>query len=1090
MAEFLWTFAVQEVLKKTVKRAGEQVGMAWGFKDELSKMKDSLVMAQAIVRDVEKMKVDLDSLKLWVKKLQDIVFKADILLDELAYEDVRRKVEIGKDRMVRNFFSFSKNFFAFRLKMVNEITTVTKKLDELVSTKCPLACVATTFNETETDLNQVRETDSFPDEIGAIGREIEVSNIVDKLLALKNQESLVVLSIVGTGGLGKTTLVKEVFHHDMIRKNFDTTIWVCVSDHFKINKILRAIVGFLNPTFGGSDERELILRELKSLLRVKKYFLVLDDVWNEEPVLWNELRACLLKISQNVGNAIVVTTRSDKVVEIMKTNYRHRLRQLSDDHCWSLFQKCAFGSDLSIIPDVIRERLVKKFGGIPLVVKVLGGMVKSCKNDDELQSTLENLVRIELRKEDLILSTIKLSVDRLPSSSLKQCYAYCSNFPPDFCFYKEALVQMWIAQGFIQLPDGSNVTMEDIGVMYFDILLSRSLFQDVFKDNRGKIIYCKMHDHIHEVACSISNNQNLRRHLVTNGKSEGDEVLSIRQRRRIVYCCENVHFDNRDMIINFIYLRVLIIDYGFITELSDTIGKLKHLRYLDISKSRITTLPKSIVLLYNLQTLKLGCDVKLPVKLRKLVNLRHLEFDFVGQLTAVGQLKEMPKHLSRLTQLQTLSIFVVGFDEGRKIEELGPLKDLKGKLSLLNLEQVKSKKEAKAANLVRKENISDLLFEWSVEREDYGDNDLNVLKGLQPHENLRALRIHNFAGELLPNCIFVENLVELNLDGCKKCETLPTLGQLSKLEVLKINELSALKSIGSQFYGNYYDSRTLFPRLKRLDILQMDSLEQWEEVAALTNSTAFPHLESLTICSCLKLTNIPNIFTTHGQRLEADTVNARLFSSFQSPPKLKSLCIYNCTSLIKLPNWLEFCSSLVDLCIGDFHNDISPSNLRPPNLQNMPNLSLLRLENFHNLPEGLGGIHNLKTLIIEGPMQDYDWSGFIPFNSLEVLELHEIRTVNLTHLPRQLMFLTNLRSLYINNFNGLESLPEWLGNVTSLETLELCLCKNLKNLSSNKAMSNLTKLNHLRVLGCSRLEVGEGGVEREKVSHVPNIFVL
>ncbi|XP_022925386.1 disease resistance protein RGA2-like [Cucurbita moschata] len=450
----------------------------------------------------------------------------------------------------------------------------------------------------------------------------------------------------------------------------------------------------------------------------------------------------------------------------------------------------------------------------------------------------------------------------------------------------------------------------------------------------------------------------------------------------------------------------------------------------------------------------------------------------------------MPKHLSRMTQLQTLSIFVVGFEEGRKIEELGPLKDLKGKLSLLHLEQVKSKKEAKAANLVPKENISDLLFEWSVEREDCDDNDLSVLKGLQPHQNLQALRIRNFAGELLPTCIFVENLVELHLDYFKKCETLPMLGQLSKLEVLKINELSAVKSIGCQFYGNYCDSRTLFPKLKRLDILQMDNLEQWEEVTALTNSTAFPHLESLTICSCLKLKNIPNIFTTHGQRLEADTVNARLFSSFQSPPKLQSLCIYNCTSLIKLPNWLEFCSSLVDLCIGDFHDDISPSKLNPPNLQNMQNLSSLRLENFHNLPEGLGRIHNLKTLVVEGPMQDYDWSRFIPFNSLEVLELHEIRTVNLTQLPRQLMFLTTLRSLYINNFNGLESLPEWLGNVTSLETLELCLCKNLKNLSSKKAMSNLTKLNRLRVLGCSQLEVGEGDVEREKVSHVPNIFVL
>ena len=84
-------------------------------------------------------------------------------------------------------------------------------------------------------------------------------------------------------------------------------------DPFKINKILRAIVGFLNPTFGGSHEREVILQELKSLLSVKKYFLVFDGVRNEEPILWNELRAWLIKISQNVISAIVMTTRSDKV---------------------------------------------------------------------------------------------------------------------------------------------------------------------------------------------------------------------------------------------------------------------------------------------------------------------------------------------------------------------------------------------------------------------------------------------------------------------------------------------------------------------------------------------------------------------------------------------------------------------------------------------------------------------------------------------------------------------------------------------------------------------------------------------------------
>ena len=111
-------------------------------------------MVQAILRDVDRMKTDLESQKLWVKKLEDIVFEAHILLDELAYEDVRRKVEIEKDKVVRNFFSFSKNPLAFHLIMANKITIVSKTLDEFISTKSPSECVATICYEAEIDLNQ------------------------------------------------------------------------------------------------------------------------------------------------------------------------------------------------------------------------------------------------------------------------------------------------------------------------------------------------------------------------------------------------------------------------------------------------------------------------------------------------------------------------------------------------------------------------------------------------------------------------------------------------------------------------------------------------------------------------------------------------------------------------------------------------------------------------------------------------------------------------------------------------------------------------------------------------------------------------
>ncbi|CAK9313842.1 unnamed protein product, partial [Citrullus colocynthis] len=312
-----------------------------------------------------------------------------------------------------------------------------------------------------------------------------------------------------------------------------------------------------------------------------------------------------------------------------------------------------------------------------------------------------------------------------------------------------------------------------------------------------------------------------------------------------------------------------------------------------------------------------------------------------------------------------------------------------------------------AANLAEKENISDLDFQWSWRSErglDFNNNDLNVLEGLQPQKNLKALKIKNFAGESLPTGIFVENLVEILLYECIGCETLPMLGQLSKLELLHIRNLDSVKSIGDEFYGSNYDSErtSLFPKLKTLHISQMKSLEHWNEIGSVSNGASFPHLESLSITCCWKLVNIPNLFQ-----------------------------------------------------------------------------------------EGLACIRNLKRLKVHGELQGLDWSPFMHLNSsLENLELVEMGVSSLLpQVPRQLEHLTALKSLQIVGSNGVESLPDWLGNLTSLETSNLYRCRNLKSLPSKEAMSNLTRLNHLLVSGCSQLQLGEGSFEREKVSHVPDVNI-
>ncbi|XP_022145125.1 putative disease resistance RPP13-like protein 1 [Momordica charantia] len=497
------------------------------------------------------------------------------------------------------------------------------------------------------------------------------------------------------------------------------------------------------------------------------------------------------------------------------------------------------------------------------------------------------MISISLQDGDLVLSILKLSVDRLPSFLLNQCFAYCSNFSKGFKFQKEELIQMWMAQGFIIQPqDGRNLVIEDIGDKYFNIVLSRSLFQDVVKDERGRITHCKMHDLIYEIACTISHSKKLHSghaNLLEEGSCTNWSRKSVVNLRTFICDGQMLHEMIHDRITNCFRLRVLILNSS-VQNLPDSIGKMKHLRYLDISDSKIKEIRYSFSLLYNLQTLKLGRSTKnLPNNLSKLVSLRHLQFPI---LNFTEKTKQMPPHLSRLTQLQTLSGFVVGFENGCKIEELGPLKNLKGRLELSNLEHIKSKEEAMTSKLVEKKNLNELLFEWDLhilrEGSINNNNDLEVLEGLQPHQSLQFLSIKNFAGQFLPSGIFVENLVVIHLRHCERCEILPMLGQLSNLEELNISSLNRVRSIGNEFYGNDATHLALFPKLKKFVLSQMYSLEQWEELVVASNDAIFPRLEDLNIRGCPKLTSIPNIFGS---------------SSHAGVRNFRSLHIYGCEYL-------------------------------------------------------------------------------------------------------------------------------------------------------------------------------------------------
>ncbi|KAJ7949199.1 Disease resistance protein [Quillaja saponaria] len=334
-----------------------------------------------------------------------------------------------------------------------------------------------------------------------IGREEEKKAVIELLLNTSVKEHVSVVSVVGIGGQGKTALTQLVYNDKIIHDNFELKMWVCVSDDFNVQSIVAKIVRC--PT---NTEIEQLQQDLRKKIEGKRYLLVLDDVWNENNERWVKLKSLLIGGAN--GNQIIIATRSERVAEITRTISSFHLKGLNKDKSWALFARVAFESEeethnRDLI--VIGEEIVRKCMEVPLARRTIGSMLYFNNSEEDLLY-LKNtdLVKINPKNND-IFPILKLSYDHF-EPHLKTCFAYCSLFPKDYPINKKKLIQLWMAQGFIQ-PLDENKCMEDTGEEYFMDLYWRSFFQEIQRDECVDIRSCKMHDLIHDLAQLVDGNE-------------------------------------------------------------------------------------------------------------------------------------------------------------------------------------------------------------------------------------------------------------------------------------------------------------------------------------------------------------------------------------------------------------------------------------------------------------------------------------------------------------------------------------------------------------------------------------------------------
>ena len=311
-----------------------------------------------------------------------------------------------------------------------------------------------------------RETHSFVHDCDVIGGDADKQKIIDLLMLPNDNDSISVISIVGIGGLGKTTLAQWVYNDERVAKNFDSKMWVCVSEDFDVLKLSKEMLRLVGGGLGGISENvnmDEVQARLRYILKEKRFFIILDDVWNEDREKWTELKSLLIEARQR--SKILLTTRSHKVALTMDSGPIHDLEGLLDKDCLSLFKRCAFNErEYEQYPKLVKigEEIVKKCGGVPLAVKTLGSLLYSKTEERDWISIRDNAIWKLEQKENGILSALILSYNYLPSY-FKQCFAYCSLYPKDFRYNNEDLIQCWMENGLLKKSNKSTQESEDIG---------------------------------------------------------------------------------------------------------------------------------------------------------------------------------------------------------------------------------------------------------------------------------------------------------------------------------------------------------------------------------------------------------------------------------------------------------------------------------------------------------------------------------------------------------------------------------------------------------------------------------------------------
>uniref|UniRef100_A0A803MQM0 Disease resistance protein n=1 Tax=Chenopodium quinoa TaxID=63459 RepID=A0A803MQM0_CHEQI len=706
-----------------------------------------------------------------------------------------------------------------------------------------------------------------------VGLEKDMQKLLLEVLIGERNSHIKVLSIVGMGGCGKTTLARKLYNHPCTQKCFmNCMAWVSISQEWDtrhvLSEILRKVGGPVRRTKETSELHaklnvEELMDKLYNILKENLYLVVLDDVWRKEAL--EQLLPALPWGSINSGSKIIITTRNQKIIQshqnIQQNLYVRKPRPLSEEEGWDLLNKLALSRHKSCSTESFErlgKEMLKKCGGLPLAIVALAGILNTRESIGEWQQ-VSDTVRSRVMEGTYtdtctsVQDLLALSYEDLPYD-LKPCFLYLGVFPEDCQIAAGMLTRMWIAEGLVGTPN-QEMSQEDVALQCLEELSHRFMIQVVPTNFKGAIKAFHLHDLLRDLCIKKSKEESFLQ-VYTAGSSDQDAIhaslLKIQPRRAALH--SSITFPTQDSNLRSLVLltKSSSLHNTYASKALDlriVHQNFKLLRLLNLwgIKTASGNLRKLLTLDYRNIDSDNSVPIIIPNIFGKFVQLRHL-FLPVHSPLRLEQLQ-----LSCMSNLQILWGVRCNGGSDWFAREVPKLSTSLKKLKVI----VTTEKDLKAAfncPSLTSGRLHTFHCEWS------DGVALQLANPIFSHNQylhklvlVGKLQVNRLSFILPPNLVILE-LKDSNLENE---DPMVAAGALPHLKLLKLT---------NSFLGTVFSCKDdSFPMLEELYLASLPKLNIWE-----VQTGALPCLKKLVIIKCGMLHMFPLglPFVTTLQQLE------------------------------------------------------------------------------------------------------------------------------------------------------------------------------------------------------------------------------